>query len=306
MLFAYNGWYTVLENREILKMKRKENEMEHVITEERLRMFEQSMRRDEKSDATVRKYLHDLLAFREYTGGGCPVTKEVVIAYKQYLMGRYAVASVNSMLAALNCFFKEYGWYDCVVKSLKVQRKSFRRSDRELTREEYYRLISTAWEKGNVRLSLIMQTICSTGIRVSELEFITVEALRSRRATVSLKGKTRVVLLPAELCRILRKYVKEHNISEGCIFVSRSGKPLDRSNIFHDMKALCETAGVNPEKVFPHNLRHLFAITYYDVEKDISHLADILGHASIDTTRIYTMVNGEEQAKQIDNLKLVI
>lgn len=280
--------------------------MEYYISEKMLQMFEQTMRKDEKSDATVKKYMRDLAAFRQYVGSRQPVTKEVVIAYKQYLTERYAVTSVNSILAALNSFFKAQGWYDCVVKSLKVQRESFRRSDRELTREEYYRLITAAGEQGNTRLSLIMQTICSTGIRVSELKFITVEALYTRRAIVSLKGKTRAVLLPTELCRMLWNYAREHKIENGCIFVSRNGNPLDRSNIFHDMKALCEAAGVNRQKVFPHNLRHLFAVTYYDIEKDITHLADILGHSSIDTTRIYTLVNGDEQVRQIDRLQLVI
>lgn len=280
--------------------------MEHYISDEMLQQFEKMMRNDEKSDATVRKYMHDLKAFQQYDGKKQPVTKQVVIVYKQYLMEHYAVSSVNSILAALNGFFKEYGWYDCMTRSLRVQRNSFRRSDKELTKEGYYRLVKMAEKRGNTRLSLIMQTICSTGIRVSELEFITVEALYSGRAIVSLKGKTRAVLLPAELCRKLLKYVRAHNIVNGCVFVSRNGNPLDRSNIFHDMKALCETAGVSPQKVFPHNLRHLFAVTYYEEEKDIAHLADILGHSSIDTTRIYTLVNGKEQEKQIDRLQLVI
>ena len=193
-----------------------------------------------------------------------------------------------------------------MVKLLKIQKVSFRSREKELSREEYLRLLFAAGEKKDQRLYYLMQTICATGIRVSELRFITAEAVKEGRAKVTLKGKVRTVLLPAPLCRVLKKYMKERNIQKGSLFVTRRGRPLDRSNIWHEMKALCEKAGVSREKVFPHNLRHLFACTYYKKEKDLSHLADLLGHSSIDTTRIYTMVSGEEQSRRIAALGLVV
>lgn len=277
----------------------------HYMNTEMIQSFGKMLISEEKSMATISKYLHDINVFYRYMGQEKMVTKEIVIAYKEKLRKSYAISSVNSMLAALNCFFNRNGWYDCVVKAFKVQREIFRSRDRELTREEYYHLLKTAKKKGNERIYLVMQTICSTGIRVSELQFITIESLCTRRATVTLKGKTRTVLLPTELCQILQRYVKKKGIKQGCVFITRSGKPLDRSNILHDMKNLCEEAGVNRKKVFPHNLRHLFAVSYYQLEKDLTRLADLLGHANINTTRIYTLVNGEEQAKQIELLRLI-
>lgn len=273
---------------------------------EMIENFGKILKNDEKSKATIDKYLRDLRAFFMFLDDKKQVTKERVIAYKERIINVYAVSSVNSMLTAINCFFKENGWYDCVVKTIKVQKKTFRSSERELTKREYYRLLKAAQEKGNERLSLMMQTICATGIRVSELKFITVESLHCGRALVSLKGKTRTVLIPADLCRKLKRYVKVREIVRGSIFITRNGNPLDRSNILHDMKALCESAGVEPTKVFPHNLRHLFAVTYYQLEKDLSRLADILGHSNVNTTRIYTLVNGDEQARQINLLGLVL
>lgn len=276
-----------------------------IITTAQLEEFRCSLIEDEKSPATVAKYSRDVEAFLLFAGGG-EVTKETVIRYKQHLIEKYAPASVNSMLAALNRFFKESGRYDCVVKALKIQRQAFRGNDRELTREEYYRLLDAAKKKNDTRLYMLMQTLCATGIRVSELRFITVEALRQGRATVSLKGKTRQVLIPKALSRELMRYAKDRGIHAGSIFVTRSGKPMDRSNILHRMKALCEAARVAKEKVFPHNLRHLFACLYYKVEKDLSRLADLLGHSSLNTTRIYTSLSGAEQQRQIDRLGLVL
>lgn len=278
--------------------------MEHIMKWDMITWFKEELTKEERSLATIQKYVHDLNVFLLFLCGKEVFTKKTVIEYKQQLQEKYAVTSVNSMLAALNRFFRMAGWEDCIVKSLKVQREAFR--DRELTKEEYYRLLRAAKNRGNRRLYLVMQTICSTGIRVSELPFITAESLRTRRAVVSLKGKTRTVILPAELCRELKLYVKEKDIQRGSIFITRNGIPLDRSNILHDMKALCEEAEVDPGKVFPHNLRHLFAVTYYQAEKDLSHLADLLGHTSVNTTRIYTLVNSREQEKQIDRLGLVI
>ncbi len=280
--------------------------MKHTISLALLGKFTEKMQEDERSKATIEKYLRDIRTFIAFVGGDGMIDKETVIAYKTYLLEKYAPASVNSMLAAINSFFKENGWYDCVVKAIKIQKETFRSGNKELTKEEYYRLLQAAKRKENQRLYMLLQTICSTGIRVSELEYITVEALHTRRAVVSLKGKTRTVILPIELCRELKRYIKERNIKSGTIFITRSGKPMDRSNIWQEMKELCEAAEVDREKVFPHNLRHLFACTYYQLKKDITHLADILGHSNINTTRIYTLVSGEEQEKQISMLGLVV
>ncbi len=274
--------------------------------DEMIKQFEREMRENEKSNATISKYMRDAVRFMEFVGESRPVTKETVIAYKQSLAEVYAVSSANSMLAAVNSFLRTIGCADCAVKFFKVQSSTFRAKERELTREEYIRLVEAAKKKGRKCLSLIMQTICATGIRISELKFITVEALFSRQARVSLKGKTRIVILPVELCIELKRYIREKKIASGSIFVTRNGKPIDRSNILHGMKALCGAAGVLRSKVSPHNLRHLFALTYYKVERDICHLADLLGHSSINTTRIYTMVSCEEQEQQIDCLGLFI
>lgn len=275
------------------------------IQKELVEGYRRKLVNEEKSKATIEKYMHDICVFWECMDGQA-VTKERVIDYKERLLEQYAVSSVNSILAALNGFFKYLEWYDCVVKSLKIQRDCFRSSEKDLSRDEYYRLLEAARRRGNNRLYLLMQTICATGIRVSELKFITAEALCTGQARVTLKGKTRTVLLPSALCRELRRYVKEKHIVRGSIFVTRSGRPMDRSNICHEMKALCGEAQVNREKIFPHNLRHLFACTYFALEKDLPHLADILGHSSINTTRIYTLVSGEEQARQIERLGLVV
>lgn len=278
---------------------------DRIIGNMQLEQFYTELIEDEKSTATIEKYMRDVRAFYLFAGKN-NITKELVIQYKHYLIGRYAVTSVNSMLAAVNKFLKDMGWYDCVVKALKIQRQAFRSKERELTKKEYYRLLNAAKEKGDLRLQLLMETICSTGIRVSELEFITAEAVNAGRAIVSLKGKTRMVLLPAELCRALKAYAKAYGIHKGSIFVTRTGRPLDRSNILHAMKILCEKAGVDRKKVFPHNLRHLFACLYYKAVKVLSRLADLLGHASINTTRIYTSVSVEEQVRQINRLGLIV
>lgn len=279
--------------------------MKRVITPKHTEHFRSILTGDEKSRATVEKYMRDLRAFVNFAGGEA-VTKDTVIRYKEHLKANYKPASVNSMLAALNRFFREMGWYECVVKALKIQRQAFRPKERELSREEYYRLLNAAKKKHDLRLYLLMETICATGIRVSELRYITAQAVGSGRACVSLKGKTRTVLIPKVLCRKLKRYAQMRGIHSGCIFVSRNGNPLDRSNILHEMKALCRLAGVERSKVFPHNLRHLFACLFYKAAKDISRLADLLGHSNINTTRIYTCVSGEEQLRQLEQLGLVI
>ena len=273
---------------------------------EMLLKFKKNMKTEEKSQATIEKYLRDTKQFLEELGEGSEITKDRVIAYKESLAERYAVTSANSKVAAVNCFLRTAGCEGCSVKSFKVQKNVFRTKERELTKEEYIRLVKTAKRHGKRQLGMLIQTICATGIRISELPYVTVEALYTRRAVVSLKGKTRIVLLPAELCRELTAYVRAENIRSGSIFVTRNGKPLDRSNIFHSMKKLCEDAEVDRDKVFPHNLRHLFAVTYYKAEKDVCHLADLLGHSRINTTRIYTIISCEEQEQQINGLGLLI
>lgn len=279
--------------------------MERYLSKEGIAFYRCKLIEDERSAATVKKYMRDLACFAAFVGQE-PVTKETAIRYKQHLAENYKPASVNSMLAAVNGFFKTMGWLDCLVKPLKIQRQTFRDRARELTREEYFHLLEEARARGRNRLYLLMQTICATGIRVSELPFITVEAVRQGSATVSLKGKTRKVLIPSALRRALRRYARGNGIRKGSIFVTRGGGPVDRSNILHDMKELCKGAGVDPRKVFPHNLRHLFACQYYKVVKDLSRLADILGHSNVNTTRIYTSVSGEEQARQLERLGLVL
>ena len=272
---------------------------------EMLLKFKKNMKTEEKSQATIEKYLRDTKQFLEELGEGSEITKDRVIAYKESLAERYAVTSANSKVAAVNCFLRTAGCEGCSVKSFKVQKNVFRTKERELTKEEYIRLVKTAQRHGKRQLGMLIQTICATGIRISELPYVTVEALYTRRAVVSLKGKTRIVLLPAELCRELTAYVRAENIRSGSIFVTRNGKPLDRSNIFHSMKKLCEDAEVDRDKVFPHNLRHLFAQTFYRVCRDVAKLADVLGHSSIETTRLYLISTEAEHVRQMERMGLI-
>lgn len=275
------------------------------LTKDVIENYIAALQEDEKSPATVAKYVHDLNMTAEYFAGG-ELTKPALIRWKDTLIEKYATATVNSVLAAINGFLKHMGWNDLTVKPLKIQRAMFRDERRELTQTEYKRLVNAAEQEGNRRLSLVIQTICATGIRVSELQFITVDAVRTGYTEISNKGKRRTIFLPEKLRRILGKYLKETHKTEGAVFTTRNGKPLDRSNIWRDMKALCESAGVESGKVFPHNLRHLFARTYYSIEKDLSRLADILGHSNVNTTRIYTMESGAVHAHQIERLGLII
>ncbi len=274
------------------------------ITQKLIEEFKKFLISEEKSDATVEKYIRDICAFLEWLCGR-NVDKTAVLEYKAYLMDNYKPASVNSVLSSLNSFFAYNEWYDCKVKSLKIQKQIFASKEKELTKAEYQRLLDAAKSKKNERLYLLMQTICSTGIRVSELRFITVAAVNTGVANINCKGKLRQVFLPKALCKVLTRYIREQKISSGSVFVSRTGKPLDRSNIWSDMKKLCESAGVSKDKVFPHNLRHLFARTYYSLQKDIVRLADILGHSSVNTTRIYTMETGEVHKRHIEKLGLL-
>lgn len=277
-----------------------------ILTENRIADFSAYLRSEEKSENTVEKYLRDVQAFAEYLGGS-EITKGKVIAYKSRLLAEnYAVRSINSMLASLNSLFSFLGWSDCKVKSIKLQRQIYCPEEKELTKAEYMRLVNAAKQKGNERLNLILQTICGTGIRVSELQYITVEAAKRGEAVVSLKGKTRSVFLVKELRKKLLRYAAEQNIQSGAIFITRTGKPMSRTNIWREMKGLCEQAEVNPQKVFPHNLRHLFARVFYGIEKDLAKLADILGHSSINTTRIYIISTGDEHRRQMEHMRLIL
>ncbi len=278
----------------------------NVITEKTIQQFENYLRMEEKSQNTIDKYIRDVSAFAEYLGGKA-ISKELAIAYKQHLQDcDYAVRSINSIIASINALFAFLGLYDCRLKSLKLQKQIYCPEDKELTKSEYARLISTAKSKGNERLNLIIQTICGTGIRVSELQFITVQAVRKGESTVSLKGKTRTVFIVKDLQKKLLRYIAEQKIKDGAVFITRTGKPMSRTNIWREMKSLCEQAGVNPNKVFPHNLRHLFARTFYGIEKDIAKLADILGHSSINTTRIYIITTGNEHRQRMERMRLII
>lgn len=278
---------------------------ERILTVDIIEDFRKNLELQEKSTSTIEKYIRDVKAFSVYAENAA-ITKEKVIAYKKYLRNNYAVRSVNSMLASINSLFNSLEWHDLKVKSLKLQQQVFCSEDRELTKAEYARLCKTAERKKNKRLNLILQTICGTGIRVSELQYITVEAAKQGETVVNCKAKTRSVFIVKELKQKLLRYAAEQNIKSGMIFVTRTGKPISRTNIWREMKDLCEEANVNPKKVFPHNLRHLFARVFYGIEKDIAKLADILGHSSINTTRIYIISTGTEHRKKMENMRLIL
>ena len=263
------------------------------------------LREQERSAATLQKYRHDLNELCGYLHNA-PLNKSTLIDWKELLISKYAPATVNSMLIAVNGHLRFYGWQGLSVKLLKVQKALFIDESKELTKAEYDRLVQEAQRKNNERLALVIQTICATGIRVSELRFITVESVQNGRVEISSKGKRRMVFLPDKLRQLLRNYVRKQKKTAGVVFTTRTGRPLDRSNIWRDMKGLCESAGVAPEKVFPHSLRHLFARTFYSLERDLSRLADILGHSSIVTTRIYTAESGAIHARQMGRLGLGI
>ena len=272
------------------------------ISTNSLMSFERYLTKEEKSRATVEKYLRDVRSFFRFSNTGS-ISKEQMIAYKEYLTDRYAPASVNSMLISLHSFLRYIGQQDCCVKLLKIQRQIIAKEEKELSCQEYQRLVKAA---GNTRLSFVLRTICGTGIRVSELEYITVEAVREGKAVVSCKNKTRVIFIPATVQKILSKYIKKSCLKTGSVFIGKNGKPLNRKNIWRDMKGLCSRAGVARCKVFPHNLRHLFARTFYRVEKDIVRLADLLGHSSINTTRIYTIENGRLHRDCLERVQICL
>lgn len=274
------------------------------LSTEQIKEFANYLCREEKSAATQEKYLRDVQAFCRYADAN-DITKELVIAWKKNLIkGGYAVRSINSMLASVNSLLDFLGLAACKAKNIRTQRQTYCTEDKELTKTEYLRLLAAS--KKNEQLNLVIQTICGTGIRVSELRYFTVEAIRYGEVTVDCKNKTRTILVPGKLRNILLNYAKRHNVISGAIFITRTGKALNRSNIWAAMKKLCEAAGVKPSKVFPHNLRKLFARTFYSIEKDIAKLADILGHSSINTTRIYIMTTGTEHRRKIERLGLIV
>ncbi len=275
-----------------------------VMSKKEISLYKDHLIDEEKASATIEKYIRDVNYFIQWLqkDNACKVD---VMNYKAYLMGKYAPASVNSIISSLNNFFVFCGYLDLKVKHVKIQKQIFTSTKCELSKDEYNKLLTTALKEKKEKIFWIMQTICSTGIRVSELKFITVEALNTGVAEIDNKGKKRRVFLPLQLCISLNKYIDEKNIKSGPVFVSKNGIPLDRSNIWYSMKKLCEKSNVSAQKVFPHNLRHLFAHTYYSAQKDIVRLSDILGHSSVNTTRIYTMESGNVHKEQIQNLGLL-
>lgn len=276
-----------------------------IITTKHIVSFGQFLQEDERSAATVEKYLREVRLFAAFLNGS-KVTKASVVRWKESLLAEnYNPTTVNGKLSAIDRFLSFAGWQDCRVKHLRLQRRLFRESKRELTKEEYVRLITAADESGKERLALLMETICATGIRVSEVRYITVEAADTGKAEISLKGKVRTIPIPGKLCRKLSKYARKNKIASGELFLTRSGRSLSRKQIWAEMKAICKKARVEPGKVFPHNLRHLFARCFYRVCHDVVRLADVLGHSSIETTRIYLRSSGAEHAKTLDMLRLV-
>lgn len=279
--------------------------MEQLLTNEQLNKFKEYLYEEDRSIITIKKYIHDILIFYNFIRTN-DITKSIILEYKKELLNKYSVTSANSMLAALNAFLRFLGLHNLCVKQYKIQKQVFCSEEKELSKYEYQRIVEAAQRKGNQRLNLIIQTICGSGIRVSELKYITVEAVKKGEAIVACKGKNRKIFIVSELKKKLLNYIEEQNITSGPVFITKNGKPVSRHNIWRDMKALCEDADVSPSKVFPHNLRHLFARTFYDIEKDIAKLADILGHSSINTTRIYILTTATEHKKKMENMKLII
>lgn len=275
-------------------------EMECMIQE-----FENHLYENERAPLTVQKYVHEAELLMEFLGGR-EITKERMLKYRQYLEEQFSVRTVNSKISAINTYLKFCGMEGCKIRLLKVQRQVFVEEDKQLTEKDYKRLLSAAANCGKKRLYYLLLTLGGTGIRISELKFITVNAVATRRAQIRLKGKSRTVIIPKELARRLKKYIRENEIKSGPVFCTRTGKAVDRSNICHEMKRLCTTAGVEARKVHPHNFRHLFARAFYAVEKNLAYLADILGHSSIETTRIYVAGTMREHENIIAKMQLVI
>ena len=270
-----------------------------------LKEFEEYLIQEEREKATIGKYLRDAECFLVWLGNRELSKKQVVLWKEELTEKQYSPITINGKLAAINKLLLSLGKPECRVKYLKIQRRLFRSTERDLTKEEYTRLVETAFSDGRERLALLMESICATGIRVSEVQYLTVETAEAGRAEISLKGKIRTILIPGKLCRKLLKYAKKQKIASGEIFLTGSGRGLSRRQIWAEMEQLCRRAGVESSRVFPHNLRHLFATAYYRVYKDIVKLADVLGHSSIETTRIYLLTSGAEHQRQLDRLGLV-
>lgn len=274
-------------------------------TEKQIARYIEHLRTEERSESTMKQYKRELGSFMDFAGRG-RITKSAVIGYKEEIRKKCRPSSVNTKLAAVNGFLMFIGKRDLMVRPLRIQKSAFCSGNREITKTEYMKLVETAKKRHDYRLALVMQTICGTGIRVSELSAITVEAVRSGEAVIRLKGKTRVILIPGRLCKLLNSYIQKNGIVSGAVFVTRNGRPLDRSNIWRMMKKLCIAAGIDPDKVFPHNLRHLFARCFYDTDHDIARLADVLGHSSINTTRIYIVTSGTDHREKMNSLGLIM
>lgn len=279
------------------------DDIQYEITAKDLETYRNNMLENEKSTATIEKYIRDILAFCRWNQNQS-INRIQILEWKQYLVNLYAVSSVNSMLAALNSYFRFKGWEQLRVKPVRQQKQLYRETERDISRCEYMQLLQEAGKCGDERLKLVMETICSTGIRISELPFITAEAVFHGKAFVDCKNKKRIIFIPTKLQSLLKKYMKKHHISSGPVFLTRNGTVLNRSNIWRSMKRLCKCAGIDCKKVFPHNLRHLFAKTFYNTGKDLAKLADVLGHSRIETTRIYVMENGREHERMIEMLGL--
>ena len=280
--------------------------MVHTLTIEQIHAFETSLRMNERSKSTIEKYANAVNALYQFLPETKNIDKECLIAWKNKISDVYSASAVNVMISAVNGFFVFMSWNELKIKQIKTQRQIFRNKDRELTKNEYMRLLAEAQRRGNLRLYYLMQTLASTGIRISELRFVTTDALKSGVAIVDCKGKRRTVLIPKKLRKALRRYCDDAKIISGPIFVTKNGNPVDRSNVWRELRNLCAAARVDSHKVFPHNFRHLFAVIFYRQQKDIAKLADLLGHASIDTTRIYIMESGAEHERQIERLGLVV
>ena len=274
-------------------------------TVEQIREFSRYLREEERETATIDKYSRDVKDFFIWLKDR-EISRERIAEWKQHLRraGRKPV-TINGKLSALNKFLSFLGRNDCRIKYLKIQRRLFRSTEKQLSKQEYIRLLETAHSLGRERLALLMETICATGIRVSEVKYITAEAIRAGRTEIALKGKIRTILLPGKLCRKLKKYAGKRKIVSGEVFLTRNGKGMSRRQIWAEMKSLCEKAGVAPSKVFPHNLRHLFAQTFYRVCRDVAKLADVLGHSSIETTRLYLISTEAEHVRQMERMGLI-
>ena len=278
----------------------------YAITNEQIAAYGANLCMEERCEATVQKYVSAVMALFRFLPPEKTLTREFLLAWKAEISARFSASGANVMISAVNRFCEFMSWSDLHIRQIKVQRRVFRDCERELTKAEYTRLLNAARAKGNPRLYWLMQTLASTGIRVSELRFVSVESLHSGRAIVDCKGKRRVIMIPQKLREKLLAYCAERGVKSGAVFVTRSGKPLNRSNIWRELQGVCAAARVDARKVFPHNFRHLFAVTFYRMEKDIAKLADLLGYASINTTRIYIMESGAEHERRMEKLGLVV